>query len=52
MLPELMTLTEKASTEELEEPPMVAIQRSRQAAEKLWDEICRLLAGRGQPACT
>ncbi|MGH7629558.1 MAG: hypothetical protein ACREOF_09210 [Gemmatimonadales bacterium] len=31
--------------ESIEETRAIAIQRSREAAERLWDEIVRLLAG-------
>jgi hypothetical protein len=45
MLEEPMTtLPEQAPPEAPQESPMVAIEQSRRAAERLWGEICRRLA--------
>jgi|SoimicmetaTmtLPB_FD_contig_31_14718825_length_401_multi_2_in_0_out_0_1 hypothetical protein len=40
----MMTLQEEGPPEAPQESPMVAIEQSRRAAERLWGEICRLLA--------
>jgi hypothetical protein len=40
----MMTLPEEAPPEAPQESPMVAIEQSRRAAERLWGEICRRLA--------
>ena len=45
MSSEVKTQLTATQLESFTEPSMVAIQRSREAAERLWAEIGRLLAG-------
>jgi hypothetical protein len=45
MFPDMKTQPTEIRLEGLTEPSMVAIQRSRDAAQRLWAEIGRLLAG-------
>jgi hypothetical protein len=45
MFRDVQTQLLEAQLEGVEEPSMVAIQRSREAAQRLWVEIGRLLAG-------
>ena len=44
MLPETRVPTEETPAEMFEERPMVALLRSRRAAEELWSSICQLVA--------
>ena len=45
MFPDVKTQLTDSRLEGFTEPSMLAIQRSREAAQRLWEEIGRTLAG-------